>query len=170
MNEPKWLDRDEMRAWRGYVAMSEMLEARLGQDLRKVGLSSADYTVLVLLSEAPGHRMGLSDLCAEAQWSKSRVSHQIRRMQERGLVTREGDADDPRRARAALTGSGAEALRVAAPVHVEGVRGYLLDHLTREQQAHLVDIARSVLPHLSSAPLPPELRSEDRSGAEPPER
>ncbi|MGW1076010.1 MarR family winged helix-turn-helix transcriptional regulator [Streptomyces sp. NPDC002537] len=159
MSETKWLDRDETRAWRGYIAMSEMLEARLGQDLRKAGLSSADYTVLVLLSEAKGRRMGLGELCAEAQWSKSRVSHQIRRMQERGLVERTDDAADPRRAHAVLTDRGAEILRAAAPAHVDAVRRYFLDHLTREQQECLVDIALSVLPHLSPAPLPPELRS-----------
>ncbi|RLV10574.1 MarR family transcriptional regulator [Streptomyces griseocarneus] len=140
--------------------MSEMLEARLGQDLRKAGLSSADYTVLVLLSEAEDRRMGLSELCAEAQWSKSRVSHQIRRMQERGLVERADDADDPRRGHAVLTEQGAEALRAAAPAHVDSVRRHFLDHLTREQQAALVDIALSVLPHLSPAPLPPELRGD----------
>ncbi|WP_414170486.1 MarR family winged helix-turn-helix transcriptional regulator [Streptoverticillium reticulum] len=167
MNEPNWLDRDEARAWRGYVAMSEMLEARLSQDLRKVGLSSADYTVLVLLSEAPGRRLGLSELGAEAQWSKSRVSHQIRRMQERGLVVRADDADDPRRAHAILTDTGAAALRAAAPVHVNGVRRYLLDHLTPQQQASLVDIALSVLPHLSPAPLPPDLRADSRPEAPP---
>ncbi|MCF3106119.1 MarR family transcriptional regulator [Streptomyces roseoverticillatus] len=160
MSEPKWLDRDEMRAWRGYVAMSEMLEACLSQDLRKAGLSSADYTVLVLLAEAPDGSLGLGELCTEAQWSKSRVSHQIRRMQGRGLVVREGDESDPRRARAVLTDRGAEALRAAAPVHVNGVRRYLLDHLTPEQQASLADIAISVLPHLSPAPLPPELRPD----------
>ncbi|MFF4156234.1 MarR family winged helix-turn-helix transcriptional regulator [Streptomyces sp. NPDC001678] len=159
MDEPRWLDRDEARAWRGYVAMSEMLEARLSQDLRKVGLSTADYTVLVLLSEAPGHRMGLSELGTEAQWSKSRVSHQIRRMQERGLVVRAEDPDDPRRAHAVLTDAGADSLRAAAPVHVSGVRRYLLDHLTPQQQANMADIALSVLPHLSPAPLPPELRA-----------
>ncbi|MCQ8774572.1 MarR family winged helix-turn-helix transcriptional regulator [Streptomyces telluris] len=162
--QTQWLDQDERRAWRGYVAMSEMLEARLGQDLRKAGLSSADYTVLVLLSEAPERRLGLGELGAEAQWSKSRVSHQIRRMQERELVERTEDADDPRRARAELTERGAEALRAAAPLHVAGVRRYFLDHLTREQQVQLVEIARSVLPHLGPAPLPSELREGDGGG------
>ncbi|RJQ75691.1 MarR family transcriptional regulator [Pseudonocardiaceae bacterium YIM PH 21723] len=151
--ESRYLDADLLRCWRAFIAMSEMLEGRLNQNLRSVGMSHADYTMLILLSEADGHRLGLSELGNEAQWSKSRISHQIRRMQDRGLVRRLEDPEDPRRAIAVLTPEGLTALEKAAPVHLSAVRKDFLDHLSPLQREQLEDIARTVLPHLG--PLPP---------------
>ncbi len=155
MFESRFLDADLLRCWRAFIAMSEMLEGRLNQNLRAVGMSHADYTMLILLSEADDHRLGLSELGHEAQWSKSRISHQIRRMQDRGLVRRLEDPADPRRAIAELTSEGLAALERAAPVHLSAVRSDFLDHLSPQQRAQLEDIARTVLPHLG--PLPPDL-------------
>ena len=96
MIEPRWLDEREARAWRGYRRMRTLLDLELGRDLmRDSGLSEPDYDVLSNLSEAEGQRMRLSELAALMLWSKSRLSHHLTRMRQRGLVEREecpGDA------------------------------------------------------------------------------
>src|SRR5215472_7640800 len=84
--QTRWLDQGEMRAWRGHLRMSWLVAAAIERDLRRAGLSHPDYYVLVRLSEAPEHRMRMTDLAAGIQWSKSRVSHQVDRMERRGLV------------------------------------------------------------------------------------
>ena len=87
--EPRWLDPVEMRAWRGHLRMSWLLAAAIERDLRRLGLSHPDYYVLVRLSESPDHRMRMTELAEGIQWSKSRLSHHIDRMERRGLVRRE---------------------------------------------------------------------------------
>ena len=86
MDATQWLTPAEDRAWRAWLAMSERLRSQIGRDLlADSGLSDADYMVLVHLSEATDHRVRMTDLAARLNWSKSRLSHQLARMQARGL-------------------------------------------------------------------------------------
>ena len=157
MKSPNWLDEPEARAWRGYLRMRTMLDAELARELtRDAGLSTADYEVLVHLSEFPspalGHRMRMNELGARMLWSKSRLSHQVSRMQQRGLVVRENCPYDARGSFVRLTEDGREAIVAAAPAHVETVRRHLLDLLTREQIETLGDITTIVVDHLTGCP------------------
>jgi DNA-binding MarR family transcriptional regulator len=87
--EARWLDEREMRAWIGYRRMRLLLDLQLQRDLMsQSGLSGPDYDVLSNLSEAEGRSMRLSELAAHMRWSKSRLSHHITRMEQRGLVER----------------------------------------------------------------------------------
>lgn len=148
MAEPRWLNPVETRAWRGWIELADLLRAALARDLWSASrVSDADYAVLVHLSEAPGRRVRMSDLAAALRWSKSRLSHQVGRMEARGLVTREHCPTDGRGAFAVLTGSGMAETAAAAPAHVESVRRHLIDVLSPEQQANLADIAETVLAH-----------------------
>ena len=151
MSEPRWLDEREARAWRGYRRMRDLLDLQVGRDLaRETGLSWADYSVLVVLSEAPNHRMRLVDLAGQTLWSKSRLSHQLTRMQRRGLLRREECERHPENARATdavLTTEGLRAIEAAAPRHVESVRRHLLDQLTDDQIDALGDITEQVVRH-----------------------
>jgi DNA-binding MarR family transcriptional regulator len=63
---------------------------QLDRDLHPFGLSMHDYEILVELSEAPRSRMRMTELADRTAQSRSRLSHQINRMETRGLVTREG--------------------------------------------------------------------------------
>src|SRR5262245_25884599 len=106
----RWLTPDEQRAWRGYRRMRALLDPRLARDLmRDSGLSEADYDVLSTLGETDRHRMRLSELAAHMLWSKSRLSHHIARMEQRGLVAREPCDDDGRGSIVALTAHGRNA-------------------------------------------------------------
>jgi DNA-binding MarR family transcriptional regulator len=140
-----------MRAWLGYRRMRLLLDLQVSRDLAEdSGLS--DYDVLSNLSETDGHRLRLSELSAHMRWSKSRLSHHLTRMQQRGLVRRQEHPSDGRGAVIVLTGEGWRAIRSAAPKHVESVRRHFIDRLTDEQIRVLGDIADAVVGHLDNAP------------------
>ena len=128
-----------------HAEVSSALQRQLQRD---TGLSSPDYEVLVYLSEAPGGRLRPFQLGDALQWEKSRLSHQLRRMQARGLVTREDCESDRRGAVVTITGAGRDAIRAAAPRHVREVRRAFLDALTPGQLDALTEIADAVLRHL----------------------
>jgi DNA-binding MarR family transcriptional regulator len=156
MAEPRWLNAAEMRAWRGYRRMRTLLDLQISRDLSAdSGLSDADYDVLSTLSEAPDHRMRLSDLAAAIYWSVSRLSHHVTRMQQRGLVTRDECPSDGRGAILVLTDAGWDTIREAAQHHVASVRRHFIDLLTPEQIEALAGIADKVVDHLGEIPTPP---------------
>ncbi len=150
MPEPRWLNEAEDRAWRGYRSMRVLLDLQLSRDLaNESGFSDADYDVLSNISETEGHRVRLSDLAARMLWSKSRLSHQITRMQQRRLVVREEHPSDGRGTVIVLTDTGWNAIRAAAPSHVASVRRHFIDQLTAQQIEALGNITESVVRHLT---------------------
>jgi DNA-binding MarR family transcriptional regulator len=149
MEPTRWLSPAEDRAWRGWLAMAERLRAQVARDLLvDSGLSDPDYMVLVHLSEADGRRIRMNDLAARLNWSRSRLSHQLARMQARGLVMREECPSDARGAFAVLAPCGLAAIEEAAPKHVASVRKHLIDVLDADQLAELAHIAERVTEHL----------------------
>jgi DNA-binding MarR family transcriptional regulator len=151
VNEPRWLNQREASAWRGYRRMRGLLDLQLARDLsRETGLSEADYDVLSTLSETDGHRLRLSELATHMLWSKSRLSHHITRMRQRGLVNREDCPDDARGAVIVLTEGGRRAIGEAAPGHVASVRRHLIDLLTDDELAALDALSHRVVDHLVS--------------------
>ncbi|HEY0452766.1 MAG TPA: MarR family transcriptional regulator [Actinophytocola sp.] len=147
--EPRWLDQREMRAWRAYVIGSELLRKQLNRELQdRHGTTLADYEVLVRLSERDGRRMRMAALAAEVASSKSRLSHQITRLESAGLVQRVDCGDDARGVFAELTDKGMDRLRTTAPTHVAGVREHLIDLMTPEEHAVLAEVFERVQEHL----------------------
>jgi DNA-binding MarR family transcriptional regulator len=131
MEEARWLDEREARVWRGIVGVQQQLSAVLERGLvREAGLSGADYALLVPLSEAPGGVLRARDLGRMVGWERSRVSHQVTRMEKRGLVAREECSEDARGSMVRLTDVGRAAIVAAAPAHVAAVRKYFFDALT----------------------------------------
>lgn len=100
-------------------------------------LSASEFAVLVSLSEARGCSMRLRDLCQSLEWDRSRTSHQITRMERRGLVVKRKSVGDARGVMVELTQDGMNRLTSAAPAHVEAVRRVAFDHMTAEQAAVL---------------------------------
>ncbi len=147
--EPRWLDDGEMRAWRNYVVGASMLGDRLHRELQeRHGVSLADYEVLVRLSERRGRRMRMSQLADDVASSKSRVSHQVARMEREGLLRRRECPEDGRGVFAELTDKGMAVLEGSAPTHVEGVREHMIDLLSREEQEVLAKVFDRVIAHL----------------------
>jgi DNA-binding MarR family transcriptional regulator len=150
MARTRWLNQREARAWRQFLLMQGQLRNRVGSRLqRETGLSEADYEVLVHLSEAPTGRLRPSEIGGATQWEKSRISHHVRRMEERGLVKRMACPTDARGALVALTPAGRRAIKGAAPRHVEHVREAFIDVLTPAQLDALAEISEVVLARLA---------------------
>jgi DNA-binding MarR family transcriptional regulator len=147
----RWLNPTEERAWRGFRRMVTVLEGQLARELTdESGLSMADYTVLSNLAEAEGQRWRITALAAHMQWSQSRLSHQIRRMETRGLVRREDVTEDGRGTVVVLTRQGLRAIAAAAEGHFRSVRRHMIDLLSDEQLRTLGDISDIVVNHLQS--------------------
>jgi DNA-binding MarR family transcriptional regulator len=124
----RWLDDDEQSVWRSFLAAQMLLLDQLNHDLQtEHGLSLQDYDVLVQLSEAPERRLRMSQLADRTYVSRSRLSHQVTRMERAGLVARE-DCDTDRRGQfAVLSDEGWRVLEKAAPSHVASVRRHVFD-------------------------------------------
>ncbi|MFE9254374.1 MarR family winged helix-turn-helix transcriptional regulator [Streptomyces sp. NPDC006879] len=147
--EPRWLSDPEQRAWRTFRRMFPLLNAEIARDLgQDSGLSEADYDVLSMLSETPDLRFRISDLADRMRWSRSRLSHQLTRMQARGLVRREECPTDGRGALVVLTEEGLGVIEEAAPFHVESVRRHLIDLLTPAQLRTVVEIGEAIATRL----------------------
>ena len=130
---PRWLTSDEQHAWRSFLTGSRRLMDRLTQDLKDQGLAHEDYGVLVALSESDGDRMRMSELAEHSVESRSRLSHHIRRLEDRGLVTRETCPEDRRGSFAVLTAEGRTTIEALAPHHVALVREHFIDQLSDEE-------------------------------------
>jgi DNA-binding MarR family transcriptional regulator len=149
--DPRWLDAGEQAAWRAYLAMNARLSARLNREMQdESGISIADFSVLVQLSEHLDARMRVLELARALGWEKSRLSHQLTRMQQRGLIARSNCSEDRRGAFVTLTDEGRATVEAAAPRHVESVRRYLFDELSGEQVEALGEIARTVVARIDA--------------------
>ena len=145
----RWLDPVEQRAWRAWLDAHAQLSARLNRELQaSSGLSLSDYDVLVHLTDVPEGRLRAFELGEGLQWEKSRVSRQVGRMAERGLVTKEASPQDGRGAYVAITTAGRRVIAKPAPAHVELVRSLLFDGLTTAQVRTVATVALSVIRRL----------------------
>jgi DNA-binding MarR family transcriptional regulator len=145
-----WLTGEEQRAWRGYIRLAQLLMRQLDRDLHPFGLSMHDYEILVELSEAPGSRMRMTELAERTAQSRSRLSHQVNRMEGKGLVSREGCAGDKRGTFAVLTAHGTATIVQVAPFHVASVREHFIDQL---DPGELTALAGACEPALSQLRL-----------------
>lgn len=143
MPETRWLSDSESTMWRDYFSMGRHLERAIEVQLAEHGLSHPDYTVLVVLSENPDG-LRVRDLGERIRWESSRLAHHLRRMENRGLISRCSTPDDGRGTLARITSQGRAAIEAAAPGHVETVRRCFVDLLGTEEQRMISSIARRV--------------------------
>jgi DNA-binding MarR family transcriptional regulator len=160
--EPNWLDPREDRAWRTFIHAHNQLVARLNRLLlQDSGLTGADYTILAVLSEHPTGRMPAQELCGLLLWEKSRLSHQVRRMEEEGLIIREPNPADGRSAMICLLPAGRRAIEDAAPQAVHNVRRHFIDLLTPAELDTLTALNERVLHHLDEELFPGQFAPEE---------
>ncbi|MBD8057470.1 winged helix-turn-helix transcriptional regulator [Cellulomonas sp. JH27-2] len=149
----RWLSDAEQHHWRMFRDGTARLTNVLAHDLEaSSGLSTHEYEVLVRLSEQPGRTQRMSALADDLAHSRSRLTHTVRRMEERGLVTRSSCSADARGVNCTMTELGWTTLVAAAPLHVQQVRDHLVDLLTPEQFAALGEAMEIVRTHLVSGP------------------
>jgi DNA-binding MarR family transcriptional regulator len=155
-----WSSAAELRAWRAFMTVQMRINYEINRHLQSDNdLSLADYHVLNALTDAPGGRLQVSDLAALIGWERSRASHQLRRLCERGLAERVPSKDDGRATDATLTKAGREAIEAAAPGHFVLVRRLFFDPLPDELLAPLTAALEHVQVNVNSnSYLPPALR------------
>ncbi|MGW2668228.1 MarR family winged helix-turn-helix transcriptional regulator [Streptomyces sp. NPDC001272] len=140
MDAARWLDEREMRAWRGFLAASALVNRHLDQQLKDdSGLSHPQYEILVRLADAPGGELRMTELANGLINSKSGLTYQVTQLEKAGLVRRRSCPSDVRGIFAVLTEAGRARLEAAAPGHVTAVRAALVDVLTPEQLDALAD-------------------------------
>lgn len=136
-------------AWASYQRMRARLTGRLNRELaRNSGLSEADFEILVALTESPDDSVRALALRCGLEWEKSRLSHQLRRMEVRGLVIREDCAEDNRGSVIRVTDAGRKLAAEARYHYEQAVRRYVTDVLTADQLEALGTIAETVLTQL----------------------
>jgi DNA-binding MarR family transcriptional regulator len=141
MTRPREFDAEEAAVWQAYLDLFRGLRSALDRQLlRDSGLSAADYALLAPLSESDGGLLRARDLGRRVGWERSRLSHQVTRMERRGLVCRERCGDDQRGYMVRLTEAGRTAIEAARPQHLETVRRYFLEPLSRPDQQTLLRI------------------------------
>ena len=153
MAEPvKWLCDEELESWLSVVRLVTWLPWSIDQQLRRDSdLAMVEYQVLAMLSECPDRMMRMSTLAELTNASLSRLSHLVKRLENRGLVYREADPTDGRFTNAILTDAGHEALAAAAPAHVAFVRSIFVDVLTREQLRLLTRAAERIMARIDTS-------------------
>jgi DNA-binding MarR family transcriptional regulator len=145
----RWLTQEERAAWVRLVAVAELLPAALDSQLRRdADLTHFEYFVVAMLSEAPDHTLRMTGLAHLTNATLPRLSHVVRRLEERGIVERFPCPEDKRATNARLTDAGYAAVVAAAPGHVEAVRSYVFDALSPRQVEQLTAIADALLPRL----------------------
>lgn len=150
----RWLDDRERAAWVRFAAVMELLPGVLDSQLRRdAELTHFDYFVLAMLSEAPERTRRMTQLAAQTNATLPRLSHVVRRLEERGLIERFPCPQDARATNARLTDAGWGKVCATAPGHVATVREMVIDALTDEQVDQLAEIGDAIL-----AKLDPERR------------
>lgn len=153
MAKVRWLNEREERAWRALQFMQMRVEGELARQLAAdSGLSYPDYLVLVALTDRDDGRMRLFEVAGTLGWEKSRASHHVGRMAERGLVKKEKCGSDRRGAYVVVTKRGRAEIEAAAPGHVAAVRRLFVDRLTPSQLDAVAEAAEIVLAGLSEEP------------------
>jgi len=145
MAEPRWLNENEARAWRAFIAAQRVVNSRIEQQLqRDAGIPHTYYEILVRLTDAPDGRLRMSELAIATLGSRSRLSHAVNRLEQYGWVRREGIESDRRGQVAIITDAGREKLVELAPGHVEEVRSAIFDALNAEQVDQLFEICTAL--------------------------
>ncbi|MDH6112840.1 DNA-binding MarR family transcriptional regulator [Kitasatospora sp. MAP12-15] len=147
-DDTPWLNAREQRLWRAHLEVSQLLMYQLGRELQPHGLANNDYEILVVLSEAPKRRMRMTDLATATLQSKSRLSHQITRMENAGLVLRQECPGDRRGLYAHLTDQGWETMQKVAPDHVRSVRAHFIDLFDSDQLDAMYEALAPIADHL----------------------
>ena len=147
--DPTWLTDEELAVWVRVAAVLELLPGVLDSQLRRdADLTHFEYWVLAMLSEAPERTLRMTSLARQTNATLPRLSHVVRRLEDRGLVERQPCPEDARATNARLTADGWRKVSETAPAHVANVRAHVIDALTPEQVGELGTITDAILRRL----------------------
>lgn len=168
MSTPPGVSTEDWDVWRDYFRGTRELAAALDRRLQDdAGISHPDYLVLLSLWQAPEHQLRTGELAARLTWEKSRVSHQVSRMEARGLVERRECDTDLRGVWVTLTDEGARLFHAASDDHVDAIREWFLDPLDEQEKFVIARVSQRMRALLGTAQdaLPPEAEAQDGDAA-----
>jgi DNA-binding MarR family transcriptional regulator len=108
--------------------------------LESHGLTSNDYSCLLLLSRADDEGMRRIDIANELQLSPSGITRLLERLMSQGLVGKGECAEDARVSYAILTDAGRDKLKQAAPGYVDEIERRLTTVLSDEEIQTLTEL------------------------------
>ena len=145
-HEPRWLNDNQQALWRLMLDAIRKLERDIEDTLQaEAELTSPEFAVLVVLSESEDEQARIREICTHLNWDRSRASHQLSRMQRRGLIEKTKCVGDGRGVVVIMTEEGKRRLKQAVPMHVESVNRLIFDHMSNDQAHHLDVFFRHVL-------------------------
>ena len=151
MAEPRWLTAEQLDDWLAFVAVVELLPGALDAQLQTdAGLSHYEYYLLARLSEAPERTMRMTALAGATNATLPRLSHVVKRLEQRGYIERFPCPSDKRATNARLTTDGWEKVAETAPGHVDAVRAHVVDALDPEQLRALGRASAAILATLDA--------------------
>jgi DNA-binding MarR family transcriptional regulator len=156
MSEIGSLSPEQWTFWDAWMQAQRLLAKEVDRVLqRDFGISKAEFSILVKLQAAPGGQLRVTDLAESLDWDKSRVAHQLTRMERRGLLERSESGAAGRRTGIALTPSGDDLIERAIQGHAANIRRLAFDRLSPAQAASIGAWSKGLIDHLTQAPLEP---------------
>jgi DNA-binding MarR family transcriptional regulator len=121
---------DRVAAWASVLRVHAALMPKLEREVTRAGLPLTWYDVLLVLNAAPGRRLTMSELGAQAVVSRERVSRVVQELERAGLVERSANPDDKRSSYAKISSEGRRRLASVAPVYLAGIEEHFTGHLS----------------------------------------
>lgn len=139
----------DSRAWRAFHKIGTSLLPHLGRQITShSGISGAEYVVLVALSELTVPTVNLNRLANGLGWETSRMSHQISRMEEAGLVKKTKNIEDSRCFDVSITAKGRKIAEAAIPMQSKEINHCFSEVLTEAQMKSLIEISEAISNHM----------------------
>ena len=139
----------DSKAWRAFHKIGTSLLPHLGRQITNhSGITGAEYVVLVALSELTTPNVNLNRLAQGLGWEISRMSHQISRMEEAGLVKKARNQLDSRRFDVSITSKGRRIAEAAIPLQSKEINHCFSEVLTQAQMKALIEISEAISTHM----------------------
>ena len=139
----------DSKAWRAFHKIGTSLLPHLGRQVSNhSGISGAEYVVLVALSELLVPSVNLNRLATGLGWEISRMSHQVSRMDEAGLVKKTKNLEDSRCFDVSITAKGRKIAEAAIPLQSKEINHCFSQVLTQAQMKSLIEISEAISSHM----------------------
>ena len=139
----------DSKAWRAFHKIGTSLLPHLGRQISvHSGITAAEYIVLVALSELTTPSVNLNRLAQGLGWEISRMSHQVSRMEEVGLVKKSRNQQDSRCFDVSITVQGRKITEAAIPLQSKEINHCFSEVLTQAQMKSLIEISEAISSHM----------------------
>jgi len=144
-NEIRWLDDDELTAWRTFLRAQSNVTSAVDRELSSAhGLGLADYEVLSHLCESPERSLRMTELARSVLLSPSGLTRRLDGLVKGGYVERQPCPSDGRGLLAVLTKEGKDKAMEMLPTHARAVREHFVSCMERRELQDLIRVLEPV--------------------------